>query len=59
MFFLFVYCRFAFKVTVTIEEASNTVLECVGDHRTKKKDAAEFAAQGAIWYLKQAGYVQN
>ncbi|KAL4589871.1 hypothetical protein LXL04_002782 [Taraxacum kok-saghyz] len=51
--------QFAFKVTVTIEEASNTVLECVGDHRTKKKDAAEFAAQGAIWYLKQAGYVQN
>lgn len=46
-------------MTVIIEEASNTVLECVGDHRTKKKDAAEFAAQGVIWYLKQVGYLQN
>ncbi|KAI3524344.1 hypothetical protein L1887_02997 [Cichorium endivia] len=51
--------QFAFKVTIIIEEASNTVMECIGDHRTKKKDAAEFAAQGAIWYLKQAGYLQN
>nr|XP_043623396.1 dicer-like protein 4 isoform X2 [Erigeron canadensis] len=51
--------QFAFKVTVTIEEASNTILECIGDHRAKKKDAAEFAAQGAIWYLKQTGYLNN
>lgn len=51
--------QFAFKVTVTIEEASNKMLECIGDHRANKKDAAEFAAQGAIWYLKQAGYLKN
>ncbi|KAJ0861345.1 putative ribonuclease III [Helianthus annuus] len=51
--------QFAFKVSLTIEDASNTVLECIGDHRAKKKDAAEFAAQGAIWYLKQAGHLKN
>lgn len=51
--------KFAFKVTVTIEEASSTVFECIGDHRAKKKDAAEFAAQGAIWYLKKIGYLEK
>ncbi|KAJ9557988.1 hypothetical protein OSB04_012602 [Centaurea solstitialis] len=51
--------KFAFKVTVTIEEASSTILECIGDHRAKKKDAAEFAAQGAIWYLKQIGLLEK
>lgn len=53
----FVLHRFAFKVTVTIEDASNTVLECIGEHRAKKKDAADFAAQGTIWYLKKAGFL--
>ncbi|XP_071686095.1 dicer-like protein 4 isoform X2 [Rutidosis leptorrhynchoides] len=51
--------QFAFRVSMTIEEASNTVLECIGDHRAKKKDAAEFAAHGLIWYLKQNGYLQK
>ncbi|XP_076937243.1 dicer-like protein 4 [Bidens hawaiensis] len=51
--------QFAFKVSLTIEHASNTVVECIGDHRAKKKDAAEFAAQGAVWYLKQTGYLKN
>ncbi|KAK1414006.1 hypothetical protein QVD17_29743 [Tagetes erecta] len=51
--------QFAFKVSLTIEDASNTHLECIGDHRAKKKDAAEFAAQGVIWYLKQSGYLKN
>ncbi|PWA74613.1 dicer-like 4 [Artemisia annua] len=49
--------QFAFKVTVAIEDASNTVLECIGEHRAKKKDAADFAAQGTIWYLKKAGFL--
>ncbi|XP_024979353.1 dicer-like protein 4 isoform X2 [Cynara cardunculus var. scolymus] len=51
--------QFAFKVTVTIEEASSTILECIGDHRAKKKDAAEFAAQGVIWYLKKIGHLEK
>ncbi|KAK9060685.1 hypothetical protein SSX86_021391 [Deinandra increscens subsp. villosa] len=51
--------QFAFKVSLTIEDASNTHLECIGDHRAKKKDAAEFAAQGAIWYLKQTGHLKK
>ncbi|KAI3744431.1 hypothetical protein L1987_57511 [Smallanthus sonchifolius] len=51
--------QFAFKVSLTIEDALNTHLECIGDLQAKKKDAAEFAAQGAIWYLKQTGYLKN
>ncbi|KAI3796093.1 hypothetical protein L1987_38757 [Smallanthus sonchifolius] len=51
--------QFAFKVSLTIEDPSNTHLECIGDHQAKKKDAVEVAAQGAIWYLKKTGHLKN
>jgi len=43
-------------MTLEIEEAPDTILEFVGEPRTKKKDAAESAAEGAFWYLQQVGY---
>ncbi|KAK3021825.1 hypothetical protein RJ639_047180 [Escallonia herrerae] len=46
---------FTFKVIVEIKEASTTVV-CVGNPQVKKKTAAEDAAEGALWYLKQLGY---
>ncbi|XP_059635348.1 dicer-like protein 4 isoform X2 [Cornus florida] len=49
--------EFTFKVVVEIEEASNMILECYGEPRAKKKDAAEHAAEGALWYLKHVGYL--
>lgn len=39
-----------------IEGAPDIVLECFGAPQTKKKAAAEYAAEGAVWYLKQEGY---
>ncbi|KAG7018365.1 hypothetical protein SDJN02_20233, partial [Cucurbita argyrosperma subsp. argyrosperma] len=32
-------------------------LECYGKPQTRKKIAAEDAAEGAVWYLKHLGYV--
>lgn len=43
-------------MTLEIEEIPDTILEFVGEPRSKKKDAAESAAQGAFWYLQQKGY---
>ncbi|XP_027919054.1 dicer-like protein 4 isoform X1 [Vigna unguiculata] len=48
--------QFTYKMTLEIEEAPDTILEFVGEPRTKKKDAAESAAEGAFWYLQQVGY---
>ncbi|KAJ0231063.1 Ribonuclease 3-like protein 1 [Hirschfeldia incana] len=43
---------FTYKVVVEIRDSSGTtVLECFGDPKPKKKDAAEHAAEGALWYL--------
>ncbi|CAL5339512.1 unnamed protein product [Camellia sinensis] len=50
--------EFTFKVSVKIEEASD-VLTAFGAPHSRKKDAAEHAAKGAIWYLKNAGYVHE
>ncbi|KAJ4709652.1 Dicer-like protein [Melia azedarach] len=47
---------FTFRVVVQIE-APGTVLECTGGPRSKKKAAAEHAAEGAIWYLEHEGYL--
>ncbi|CAK7336276.1 unnamed protein product [Dovyalis caffra] len=48
---------FTYKIVMEIEgEASSTVLECFGDPKSKKKTAAESAAEGALWYLKHLGY---
>ncbi|XP_028760714.1 dicer-like protein 4 isoform X2 [Neltuma alba] len=48
---------FTCKVTLEIEEPSNMILECVGAPQSKKKDAAEAASEGAIWYLEKEGYL--
>lgn len=45
------------KVVVVIEEGENTMLECFGGPRPRKKDAEEHAAEGALWYLKHQGYL--
>ncbi|KAK9281708.1 hypothetical protein L1049_004612 [Liquidambar formosana] len=50
---------FTFKVIVEIEDASNTVLECFGAPQSKKKTAADHAAEGALWYLNHLGYFPN
>ncbi|KAH0982851.1 hypothetical protein GBA52_010028 [Prunus armeniaca] len=47
---------FTYKVIVEIEETEKTVLECFGAPRSKKKSAAEHAAEAALWYLKNIGY---
>ncbi|PIN16599.1 Ribonuclease [Handroanthus impetiginosus] len=47
--------EFAYKVVVKMEELPNETFEFYGEARTKKKEAAEHAAQGALWYLKQEG----
>lgn len=54
----YAFCRFTFKVSVDIEEASNEIVAFGAPH-SKKKDAAENAAEGAIWYLKNAGYLRE
>lgn len=33
-----------------------TIIECMGNPYSKKKAAAENAAEGAMWFLNQAGY---
>lgn len=49
--------RFTYKVTVKIRGPSETILECYSDAMPQKKAAQEHAAQGALWYLKQDGYL--
>jgi endoribonuclease Dicer len=56
-FLIQLFCRFTFKVVVEIEEAQDVILVCSGEPRSKKKDAAENAAEGALWYLKNEGYL--
>nr|GMD28858.1 dicer-like protein 4 [Ipomoea batatas] len=48
--------RFRFKVTVEIEEKAR-VLVAFGEPQLRKKDAAEHAAEGALWFLKSEGYL--
>ncbi|ONI16391.1 hypothetical protein PRUPE_3G095800 [Prunus persica] len=48
--------KFTYKVIVEIEETEKTVLECFGAPHSKKKSAAEHAAEAALWYLKNIGY---
>lgn len=54
---LVLFQRFTYKVVIEIEEASGLIVECFGQPQPKKKAAAEHAAQGALWYLKQEGYL--
>ncbi|XP_024022600.1 dicer-like protein 4 isoform X1 [Morus notabilis] len=48
---------FTCKVLVEIEEAQDMILECFSSAHPKKKAAAEHAAEGALWFLKQQGYL--
>ncbi|KAI3891640.1 hypothetical protein MKW92_042971 [Papaver armeniacum] len=48
---------FTYKVTVDIEGASGTTLECFSEPRAKKKSAMEHASEGALWYLQGAGHL--
>ncbi|XP_010459119.1 PREDICTED: ribonuclease 3-like protein 1 [Camelina sativa] len=48
---------FTVKATIEMKEDSRiTVLECFGDPHSKKKLAAEQAAEAALWYLKNVGH---
>lgn len=47
---------YIFKVIVEIAEVPSTILECLSAPWPKKKTAAEHAAEGALWYLKNLGY---
>lgn len=54
-----ILCRFTFNVTLKIDDSSDTLLEGFGAPRTSKKAAAEHAAEGALWYLEKAGYIEK
>ncbi|CAL5081452.1 unnamed protein product [Urochloa decumbens] len=47
---------FICKVTVHVEGLVNTVMECFGDPKPKKKAAQEHAAQAALWCLERFGH---
>ncbi|XP_019094766.1 PREDICTED: ribonuclease 3-like protein 1 [Camelina sativa] len=48
---------FTVKATIEMKEDSRiTVLECFGDPHSKKKLAAEQAAEAALWYLRNVGH---
>lgn len=49
--------RFTFKVTIQIEGVTSTVLECFSESMPRKKAAEGQAAEGALWYLEQLGYI--
>ncbi|XP_073044162.1 dicer-like protein 4 isoform X2 [Primulina eburnea] len=49
--------QFIYKIMLDIEEMPEETFEFYGKPRTRKKDAAENAAQGAIWFLKCQGYL--
>ena len=49
--------RFTYKVTVEVKVGSKiNVVECLGGPKPRKKDAAEHAAEGALWYLRGLGH---
>ncbi|XP_057508707.1 dicer-like protein 4 isoform X1 [Actinidia eriantha] len=50
--------KFIFKVSIDIEEDSDVIV-AFGEPHPRKKEAAEHAAEGAIWYLKSAGYLHE
>ncbi|KAL6903528.1 hypothetical protein ACP4OV_004341 [Aristida adscensionis] len=49
--------KFTYKVIIQIMGPSATILECYSDPKQQKKAAQEHAAQGALWCLKQLGYL--
>ncbi|XP_031480421.1 endoribonuclease Dicer homolog 4 isoform X3 [Nymphaea colorata] len=46
---------FTFKVSVQVLGATSTTLECFSEPKAKKKDAADHAAEGALWWLQHQG----
>ncbi|GER33663.1 dicer-like protein 4 [Striga asiatica] len=51
--------EFVFKIMLEIEEIPNHLFEFYGEPRMRKKDAAEHAAKGALWFLKHEGYIMG
>ncbi|XP_051114005.1 dicer-like protein 4 [Andrographis paniculata] len=49
--------EFTFKVNLEIEELPKQSFEFYGEAQTRKKVAAEDAAEGALWFLKHEGYI--
>ncbi|XP_042002405.1 dicer-like protein 4 isoform X1 [Salvia splendens] len=49
--------QFVYKVQLQIAGKLNEEVECIGEPRLKKKDAAESAAEGALWHLKNEGHI--
>ncbi|CAN6228788.1 unnamed protein product [Urochloa humidicola] len=49
--------KFTCKALVQVMGPSATLLECYSDPKLQKKAAQEHAAQGALWCLKQLGYL--
>lgn len=49
--------KYTYKVIVQTRGTSATLLECYSDAKQQKKAAQEHAAQGALWYLEQLGYL--
>lgn len=49
--------QFTFKAVVEVSEALPKMLESYGKPLSRKKDAAESAAEGVLFYLKEAGYL--
>nr|AIE15766.1 Dicer-like protein 4a [Salvia miltiorrhiza] len=49
--------EFLFKVMLEMEEMPNEAFEFYGELRARKKDAAETAADAALWYLEHEGYI--
>ena len=45
-------------MSIDIEEDSDVIV-AFGEPHPRKKEAAEHAAEGAIWYLKSAGYLHE
>ncbi|KAL9263922.1 Dicer-like protein [Drosera capensis] len=48
---------FTYKVVVQIEDDPCTILECFGKPHSKKKAAADNAAEAALWLLKKERYI--
>ena len=48
--------RYTFKVTIQVDGATSTLLECYSEPKLQKKAAQEHAAVGTLWCLKHLGY---
>lgn len=51
------FFRFVYKVLLQIKGKQKEEFEFIGEPRLKKKDAAENAAEGALWYLRHEGHI--